>query len=321
MPAMRQTRRSGPKKRTSLPARHRQPSRRATGQHDWGMKLGAWAHARMREAQNDKRTRGILAGATLVSVAAVLVLLAAGLGVLDEMGNSVSRTAAETARTMGLSVRVVTVQAPLGTMMSEHQRAEAEAIAGVIPDEVMFSVDPEVVRSRVADLPWVEGVTVRRLWPDQIQIVVIPRAATALWQENGKLSFMDARGGKLGAAPLETAHALPLVVGPKAGEAAPDLFAALAPNRAVAERLLAAVRINGRRWNLRLKSGSDVLLPEHDYAQAIAMLEQLQASHRLLDRSFASVDLRQAGNLILRPSAEVRSASSVPHAAKSARGV
>lgn len=320
MPAIRQARRA-PQKRAPAPrTRQRSSPRRAEGSA-WTMKLGAWAHARMRAAKQDSLTRSVLMGATVISVVAILLVLAAGLGVLDNMGKGISNSAANTARSMGLSVRVVNVQAPLGLEMSEYQRAEAQAIAGIVPDEVMFGVNPSEIRARVADLPWVESVMVRRLWPDQIQIVITPRAASALWQENGKLTYMDAMGRKLGVANVTSAKGLALVVGPGAGPAAPSLFAALVPHKEIASRTAAAVRVGDRRWNLRMKSGGDILLPEGDVASALTSLSQMQASHKLLDRPFARLDMRTPGTLILRPTAEVLSVNTSPSAVKSARGV
>jgi cell division protein FtsQ len=320
MPAMRQTRRAPAKRAPAPRQRQRSAPRRADGS-GWTMKLGAWAHARMRAAQHDHVTRRFLMGATIVSVVAILMVLAAGLGVLDNMGRAISDTAANTARSMGLAVRVVNVQAPIGLEMSEYQRAEAQAIAGIVPDEVMFGVDPSVIRTRIADLPWVEDVMVRRLWPDQIQIVITPRAASALWQENGKLTYMDATGRKLGAANVTSAKGLALVVGQGAGPAAPALFAALGPYQEVATRTSAAIRVGDRRWTLRMKSGGDILLPETDFVGALASLNQLQISHKLLDRPYARLDLRTPGTLILRPTTEVLSVNTLANTVKSARGV
>jgi cell division protein FtsQ len=318
MPAIRHARKGTQSRQAPQRSRARAPYRRTDG-HAWTMKLGAWAHARMRAAQHDSTTRKVLVSVTIVSVVALLLVLASGLGVLDNIGRSISASAANSARSMGLAVRVVNIQAPLGAEMSEYQRAEAQAIAGIIPEDVMFSVDPAEIRSRVFDLPWVESVTVRRLWPDQIQIVITPRAATALWQENGKLTFMDGAGRRLGPARVNSAKGLALVVGKNAGPASPALFAALATNQEVATRTVAAIRVDDRRWNLRTKSGGDILLPETNMEHALAQLNALSTSHKLLDRPFARLDMRTPGTLIVRPLTEVTAVSSSESAAKSAR--
>lgn len=320
MPAMRQTRRAAPKRAPVPRGRSRSPRR--TDSHAWTMKLGAWAHARMRAAQYDGPTRRILVGFTIVSVFSIFVLLAAGLGILDDMGRGIQTTAGNTARSAGLAVRVINVQAPNGMQLSEYQRAEAEVKSGVMADDVMFGVDPSEVRARVAELPWVEGVVVRRLWPDQIQILITPRAATALWQEKGKLSFMDGSGRKLGDAPdTKSAKGYALVVGANAGPQAPALFDALRNYPAIAERTSAAIWVGDRRWTLHLKTGSDILLPEVGMAEALAHLQALQASHQILDREFARLDLRTSGTLLLRPTPERLSVTKPQDAAKSAQRV
>ena len=65
--------------------------------------------------------------------------------------------------------------------------------------------------------------------------------------------------------------------------------------------MVAAVRVGERRWNLRMKSGTDVLLPEGAEAQALAKLAELQATHALLDRPLQAIDLRLPDRLVVRP--------------------
>lgn len=325
MPALRPARRATAKRASQPRGRPRSAPRRADS-HAWTMKLGAWAHARMRAAQHDGVTRHVLMGATLASVVAILLILATSLGFVDALGRGISSSAASSARAMGLSVRTVSVQAPLSYELNAYQRAQAQAIAGIVPDDIMFSVDPSEIQARVAVLPWVESVMVRRLWPDQIQIVITPRAASALWQQNGKLTFIDSAGRTLGPAKVTSAQGLALVMGPNAGPAAPALFAALGSYQHVATRTSAAIYVGNRRWTLRMRSGGEILLPEADVAGALARLEQLQISHKLLDRPYARLDMRTPGTLILRPlslspTTEVLSVNAPQSAGKSARGV
>ncbi len=318
MSAMRQTR-NAPGKRPYAP-RGRPRSPRRTDSHAWTMKLGAWAHARMRAAQYGGPTRRLLVGFTLASVFTIFVLLAAGLGILDDMGRGLETGAGNAARSAGLAVRVINVQAPNGLQLSEYQRAETEVKSGVMADDVMFGIDPSEVRARVAELPWVEQVVVRRLWPDQIQILITPRAATALWQDQGHLFYMDGTGRKLGKAKnTRSAKGYAMVVGANAGPQAPALFEALRGSPDVASRTSAAMWVGDRRWTLRLKLGGDILLPETGMREALAHLQALQASHQILDREFARLDLRTSGTLILRPTPERLSVTKAQSAAKSAQ--
>ena len=69
-------------------------------------------------------------------------------------------------------------------------------------------------------------------------------------------------------------------------------------------RMVAAVRVGERRWNLQLRSGIDVLLPEGHEAAALDRLAALQQDHALLDRPLEVIDMRLPDRLVLRPRAE-----------------
>jgi cell division protein FtsQ len=273
------------------------------------MKLGAWAHARLREAQYDSLSRRVLQGASLFVIAAIFLTIAASVGLIDDAAKAVSDTAANITRGAGLAVKNVEIVAMNNRTLTKAQKTEVEAIAGIIPQEIMFSVSPNTIRNRVLDLPWVESVVVRRLWPDHIQILVTPRAANALWQVGGKLSYIDAFGKNLGAADATKVSGLPLVIGVNAASPAPQMFEALSTRRAIASRTYALERIGSRRWNIRLRTGSEILLPEQNVELALDNLEYLQARYRLLDRNFTRLDVRRPGFLLIRPSAEITQAA------------
>jgi cell division protein FtsQ len=65
-------------------------------------------------------------------------------------------------------------------------------------------------------------------------------------------------------------------------------------------RVRAAVRVGGRRWNLRLDNGIDVRLPEDDPEQAWARLAEYERRHRILARDVRVLDLRLPDRLIVR---------------------
>ena len=62
----------------------------------------------------------------------------------------------------------------------------------------------------------------------------------------------------------------------------------------------AAVLIGERRWNLRLKTGLDVRLPETDPEAALERLVKLDRDKKLLSRAIAVIDLRLADRVTVR---------------------
>ena len=63
----------------------------------------------------------------------------------------------------------------------------------------------------------------------------------------------------------------------------------------------AAVRVDDRRWNLRIDNAIDVLLPETNPAEAWGRLAVQQRANNLLQRDIQTVDMRLPDRLVLRP--------------------
>jgi cell division protein FtsQ len=93
---------------------------------------------------------------------------------------------------------------------------------------------------------------------------------------------------------------LPLVVGADAASRAGELLQLLAKEPALAAHVTAAVRVGGRRWNLRLDNAIEVLLPADDPAAAWAELARLERSDAILRRDIETIDMRLPDRLVLR---------------------
>ena len=65
-------------------------------------------------------------------------------------------------------------------------------------------------------------------------------------------------------------------------------------------RTQALVFVSQRRWNLRLHSGVDVLLPEGHEDAAIPRLAELHKTQALLDRPLVSIDMRLPDRLVVK---------------------
>ena len=65
-----------------------------------------------------------------------------------------------------------------------------------------------------------------------------------------------------------------------------------------------AVRVGGRRWNLRFHGGTDVRLPETGAAEAWAQFARIERQHGVLQRDVDSIDLRLPDRLVVRTAPE-----------------
>lgn len=240
------------------------------------------------------------AGAALAFVG-IMGIAAGAVQVFGE-GESLRERWGHATAPFGLRVRDVRVEGRLKT-----PEALLNAAIGVTPGEPILGYSVAAARARIETIAWVASASVERHLPDTIVVRLVERRPFAVWQRDGRFSLVDREGDIVTDSDVATfAAQLPLIVGPGAPQAAAALVDALEQYPELRSRMVAAVRVGERRWNLRMKSGADILLPEGAEPQALARLMALHASHGLLDRALQVVDMRLPDRLAVRAASNKR---------------
>ncbi|MFN6953535.1 MAG: cell division protein FtsQ/DivIB [Acetobacteraceae bacterium] len=259
-----------------------------------------------------RRRRALLRPA-LFGLGALALLGGAALGVaaLDPAGrlHALAEDAAVLAARAGLTVDEVMVEGRANTPLEL-----VRAALGVERGDPILGVSLTSARERLEALPWVEGAHVERRLPGTLLVRLTERRPFAIWQNDGQFSVVDRAGVVIATDRLDAYGNLPLIVGHGAARHAAPMLDLLATVPAVRERTLALVRVADRRWNLRLASGADALLPEGAEEAALRRLDELHRTHALLDRPLAAVDLRLPDRLVLRPVPGAEPAATTPAA-------
>ena len=164
----------------------------------------------------------------------------------------------------------------------------------------ILAFDLQAARKRIEALPWIKTASVERMLPDTVLLNIEERQPLALWQHKGAFALIDSDGEVILKTGLERFSDLIVVVGRDAPGQAAELLKTLATESELMDQVKAAVRIGGRRWNLRLKNDIDVRLPEEDTAKAWARLAEYEKTHRVLERDVQILDLRIPDRLIVR---------------------
>lgn len=164
----------------------------------------------------------------------------------------------------------------------------------------IFAVDLAQARRRLEALPWVRSALIERRLPDTIYVRLVERQPLALWQHGGRIELIDNDANVIPVTRLDRFGNLPMVVGEGAARHALGLVAMLASEKALAQRVNAAVWVGDRRWNLRIDNRIDVLLPEKDPEAAWAELARLEQKDAILKRSVESVDMRLPDRFVLK---------------------
>jgi cell division protein FtsQ len=175
------------------------------------------------------------------------------------------------------------------------------AALGVSLGDPILGFSVETARQRMETLAWVEHATVERRLPGTVVVYLQERRPFAIWQNQAKFVLIDRSGQVVANQDVAEFRQLPLVVGPGAPIVAATLIDALTDRPDLQKRIVAAVRVGERRWNLRLNNGADVMLPEGHEVLALDRLMQLQQQHAVLDRPLAAIDMRLGDRLVLRP--------------------
>lgn len=235
---------------------------------------------------------------TLLGIGALGVIVAFGLVVRAESrGLPLSERVGSATAELGLRVRYVDVSGDAKT-----PRPAVLAALGVAEGEAILGFSVRDARARLERLTWVLSATVERQLPDRVVVQLVERAPYAVWQNEGRFVLIDRAGEPVAEQDVATfAKELPLVVGPGAPHAVAALMDALDTQKEMRPRIVAAVRVDQRRWNLHMNNGGDVLLPEGQEVAGLARLASLQSQYAVLDRPLQIIDLRAPDRLVLRP--------------------
>jgi cell division protein FtsQ len=241
--------------------------------------------------------------------ATVLMLLgSAGFGIVkgghvEELTSALSDARNAIANSAGFRITAVAING-----RKQLTQDEVLAIGGVNGRSSLLFLDAAVVRDKLKANPWIREATVLKLYPGQLQIDIVERSAFALWQQDGRLSVISDDGAVLESYVSRRFLSLPLVVGKGAETRARDFLALLARYPQVRAATKAAVFVGERRWNLRLKDGLDIRLPENDVGNALAALSKLDKEDRLFSRDIVAIDMRLADRLTVQLSEDAAKA-------------
>ncbi|MGA7971336.1 MAG: cell division protein FtsQ/DivIB [Pseudolabrys sp.] len=234
------------------------------------------------------------------SAAALLLVASAGYGAvrgdhLKTIVANVQDICDSAANTVGFGISEIAIA-------GRHNltRKAILAAAGITGQTSLLFLNAHAARARLMKNPWVAEATVLKLYPSRLRIGITERKPFALWQKDRHVSLIAADGTVLEPYAPRRFLSLPLVVGKGAQHDAQDFLALVRRYPDIAPRVKAYALVADRRWNLYLKDGVEVLLPDADPAHALDTLVDLDRDKKLLSRDITRVDLRLADRVTVR---------------------
>ncbi|WP_168415185.1 cell division protein FtsQ [Erwinia amylovora] len=242
-------------------------------------------NVRQREAQEKART-GPSNGSRLAGIVFLLmvigVMLAGGLVVLKWM-NDASR--------LPLSRLVVTGQKHFTTNDDIRQ-----AILSLGEPGTFMAQDVNIIQQQIERLSWIQQVSVRKQWPDELKIHLVEYVPVARWND---VHLVDADGKSFS---VPTSHigkeSMPMLYGPEGSESEVLAgFRQMSDALAVSKLKVKAASMTARRsWQLVLEDDIRLELGRNDdmkrLQRFIALFPTLQQQAQAENKRVTYVDLR-----------------------------
>ena len=195
------------------------------------------------------------------------------------------------------SLPIKSISMPLKYVRTEGvfqylSKNEVQAVLQPLVLTGFFDVDMQAIHAAVATLPWVDTVTVKRIWPDAIDIKVRERKPYARW---GKSSLITERGVIFTPKNIDQFQNMTVVTGPESQQVRVlEIMKGIKTALADQSLGLSEFSINDRwAWKIKLVTGLEILLGRNEQLKKLQrFLKTLTVLKQEQVEQIAVVDLR-----------------------------
>ena len=150
----------------------------------------------------------------------------------------------------------------------EFLRLDTNRMQELVSDKVrggFFNIDVTAIRNTLVALPWVKEVSVHRIWPDGLRLVVNEQTAVVRWNETG---LLNDQGHYFAPEKDSFPHGLSVLEGPEDSQKLLlEKFKLLKQFYGLS---IVSLRLNERRaWQFELDNGLSVVLGRKDFENRI----------------------------------------------------
>jgi len=184
---------------------------------------------------------------------------------------------------------------------SDSLNAEIREILGLNFPISSFDLDLVDLRNRVLSLPPVETAEVRLEGGSILHVKVKEKVPALLLKDDTGIHVLNKNGDYI--RPLlstEYGSKLPVITGEGAQKAAAEAYILFSALYDKLDEVRGLVLVGGRRWNIVLKSGQVIMLPEKKSEQAVQKILILDKAEKILSRDIAVFDFRLPYRITLR---------------------
>ncbi len=190
-------------------------------------------------------------------------------------------------------VRTVRIEGELRYL----DRPALQAFLAPMTADGFFGLRVADIQARLQARPWIDRVSVRRVWPDQVEIRVREQQPVARWGGGG---FLNPRGEVFRPDAAEEIPGLPELSGPDGhARRVLDMYAKLRATLQPLRTGIARLQLDARRaWHIRLDDGLQMELGRRDPLRRVARLVRAWPAIMATGNGrMVSVDLRYSNGV------------------------
>ena len=164
----------------------------------------------------------------------------------------------------------------------------------------IFSIELNSLREKIKTIKLVEDVHIERILPNTLNINITEKTPIGIIQKGNLYKLITNDGSILFNERIHEFYYLPIFTGNNAEKNAQKILDILNLSN-FKEEIWSISLINERRWNLNLKKGVTILLPEKNIVKALNLINDIEESYKILDGNFLEIDLRNDKQIIFKP--------------------
>lgn len=172
---------------------------------------------------------------------------------------------------------------------------------GTKKGDAILALNLNQMRKQLLQIGWVEDALITRKLPDRLEVRLIERRPVALWHHQDTHQVIDPSGAVITEAQAQDFSHLPVVSGKNAPSKAFPFLKMLQTEPDIYADVWAVQFISERRWDVYLRSGVTVRLPETNPGEAWSTLAKLEEEKRITSRDISTIDLRVPQKLVVEP--------------------
>ena len=165
----------------------------------------------------------------------------------------------------------------------------------------IMGINLKSLTNKIHSINWIKSAVIERRMPHTLIIKIDEYKPFALLQIKDEHIVISSEGKKIIKDNGRFGY-LPVINGLGSEKFASKMLDILSSEPALFHQVWAISFVGKRRWDISLRSGIKIKLPEKNPSEAWTRLSEIDRAEAILSRDFDIIDLRKTGHIILTPS-------------------